>query len=208
MDWNVYAKQNYLTARNKVPVVGAITAEFIDFLHNEFHLSYDSLVVIGHSLGAHVAGFCGKSVQYGQLSYIVGLDPAGPLFDYNKPDSRLSENDAKYVQTIQTNGNGQGTLEPIGSATFYSNWGRLQPGCGKDLAGKCSHDRCVYLYAEAVKGYSFSPMYKCDSSNNILNKKDCLDLVKGIQIGDPLRIERKAGIYHFTTNSEAPFGLL
>lgn len=208
IDWNAYSKLNYVSAVKKVSVVGEEVAEFVDFLNEKFGMSFDNLVVIGHSLGAHVAGFCGKNVKRGKLSYIVGLDPANPLFDYDKPHTRLADTDAKYVETIQTNGNVQGTLKPIGTAAFYANWGRLQPGCGIDIGGRCSHARCVYYYAEAIRGYKFTPVYKCESFNDILKENGCTELAKGVDIGDPTKIKHEAGIFHFETNSQKPFGHL
>lgn len=208
VDWNEYAKLNYVSARAKVPVVGEDVAEFVDYLNEQFGMNFETLVVIGHSLGAHVAGYCGKHVTRGKLPAIVGLDPAMPLYSHDKPTTRLSSTDAKYVETIQTNGNTKGFLKPIGTASFYPNWGRLQPGCGSDLDGTCSHGRCVTLYAEAIKGYSFAPIYKCASFENISNKEGCNELEPTVQMGDPLNIERKEGIFYLTTNSEAPYGHL
>ena len=53
---------------------------------------------IGHSLGAHVCGFTGKA---NQLDAIIGLDPAGPLFEDNSKDNRLNNTDAKKVYVIR-----------------------------------------------------------------------------------------------------------
>ncbi|XP_037935734.1 pancreatic lipase-related protein 2-like [Teleopsis dalmanni] len=207
IDWYEYSKLNYISARAKVPTVGEDVAEFIDFLHEKFGLNLDVLVVIGHSLGAHVAGFCGKKVKNGKIAAIVGLDPAYPLYSYENTETRLADTDAKYVESIQTNGNVKGFLKPIGTSSFYPNWGRLQPGCGTDLDGTCSHGRSVTLYAEGVRGYSFSPIYECDSFENISEKSGCNKKVTA-EIGDPLDIRRVAGIYYFTTPGEAPFGHL
>ncbi|XP_065364464.1 phospholipase A1 VesT1.02-like [Calliphora vicina] len=208
VDWSDYAKLNYFKSRNLVPQVGQDVAKFVDFLNEKFQMSFDSLVVIGHSLGAHVAGYCGKTVKRGKLSAIVGLDPALPVYNYENPATRLASTDAKYVETIQTNGNTKGFLRPIGTATFYANWGRVQPGCGTDIDGKCSHARCVTLYAEAIRGYSFAPIYKCQSYDNIFYKTGCTEVVNGVKFGDPTRIQQKAGIYNFQTKSSAPYGHL
>uniref|UniRef100_A0A1I8M874 Lipase domain-containing protein n=1 Tax=Musca domestica TaxID=7370 RepID=A0A1I8M874_MUSDO len=208
VDWNEYAKLNYVSARAKVPLVGEDVAEFIDFLNAKFAMSFGNLVVIGHSLGAHVAGYAGKNVKRGKLEAIVGLDPAYPLYSYDSPSTRLASTDAKYVQTIQTNGNVKGFLKPIGTASFYPNWGRVQPGCGTDLDGVCSHGRCVSYYAEAIEGYSFAPVYKCQSYDNILDKTGCNVVDSSAQIGDPMQVKRVNGIFYFKTNSAAPFGQL
>ena len=41
---------------------------------------------IGHSLGSHVCGFTGKARK---LTGIIGLDPAGPIFDGPSQNSNL-----------------------------------------------------------------------------------------------------------------------
>ncbi|XP_054725434.1 phospholipase A1-like [Anastrepha obliqua] len=208
VDWYPYAKLNYISARAKAPIVGENIAELLDFLHEQFNLNYDKVVVIGHSLGAHIAGFCGKSVKRGKIAGIVGLDPASPLYSYNNPESRLSSDDAKFVISIHTNSNFKGFSEPIGAAAFYPNWGRIQPGCGLDLDGVCSHARCISLYAEALRGYGFVPMYQCGDYDDISSKGGCTQIVTQVKLGDPLQIDQRAGIYYFTTNSESPFGVL
>ena len=58
-------------------------------------------LVLGHSLGAHTCGFFGKS--YDSLDGIIGLDPAGPIFEKNQNDQKLFKTDAKFVQAIYTN---------------------------------------------------------------------------------------------------------
>lgn len=60
--------------------------------------------LVGHSLGAHIAGFVGRDLA-GKVSRLTGLDPAGPWFD-NKDNTngrRLSKTDAKFVETIMSN---------------------------------------------------------------------------------------------------------
>ncbi|XP_004523723.1 pancreatic lipase-related protein 2 [Ceratitis capitata] len=208
VDWQIYAALNYFSARAKAPAVGEAIAELLDFLKVEFNLNYDKVVVVGHSLGAHVAGFCGKSVKGGKIAGIVGLDPASPLYNYNELEFRLSSNDAKFVLSIQTNGSLKGFAEPIGGATFYPNWGLKQPGCGADISGTCSHGRSVTLYAEALRGYAFTPMYECGDYEEIKAKSGCNTSVRGLEIGDPLQIAQKEGIFYFTTNAESPFGVL
>lgn len=208
VDWSTYAALNYISSRAKVAVVGEDIADLLDFLYKQFNLSYDKVVVVGHSLGAHVAGFCGKTVKRGKLAAIVGLDPAFPLYNYNDPSTRLSNDDAKFVLSIQTNGCLKGFPQPIGSASFYPNWGLKQPGCGIDLSGSCSHGRSVILYAEALRGYIFSPLYKCSSYDDIASKSGCDENIRDVQVGDPLQVAQKPGIYYFTTNAESPFGIL
>lgn len=47
---------NYVAARSRVNYVGSYTAQFIDHLVNYGHLKLKDLVLVGHSLGAHVTG--------------------------------------------------------------------------------------------------------------------------------------------------------
>ncbi|XP_011211896.1 pancreatic lipase-related protein 2 isoform X2 [Bactrocera dorsalis] len=208
VDWSTDAALNYISSRAKVPVVGEDIADLLDFLNEQFNLSYDKVVLVGHSLGAHVAGYCGKIVKHGKIAGIVGLDPAFPLYNYNDPSTRLSTDDAKFVLSIQTNGSFKGFPQPIGSAAFYPNWGLKQPGCGADLSGTCSHGRSITLYAEALRGYVFTPLYECSSYDDITAKAGCDTIRRDVQVGDPLQIIQKAGIYYFTTNDESPFGIL
>ncbi|XP_037293466.1 phospholipase A1 VesT1.02 isoform X2 [Manduca sexta] len=72
--------------------------------------------LIGHSLGAHIAGVTGKRVHQltGQLlSRITALDPAGPCFSSVDSGSRIERTDAKYVNVIHTNGGVLGLKEPV-----------------------------------------------------------------------------------------------
>lgn len=47
---------SYFHARNRVDAVAQHVAEFIDFMSKHAWLSIKTLTIIGHSLGAHVAG--------------------------------------------------------------------------------------------------------------------------------------------------------
>lgn len=109
--------------------VGSALAVLIDQLVTEHSLQLSKLIVIGHSLGAHIAGIAGQQVTAGKLPIIVGLDPAFPLFTRNNATNRLSADDAEYVQVIHTNGGRLSISYPVGDADFYVNWGNDQPGC-------------------------------------------------------------------------------
>lgn len=56
--------------------------------------------LIGHGLGAHIAGYVGKN--FTTLGRITGLDPNGPRFDHMPCKVRLCKKDALFVEVIHT----------------------------------------------------------------------------------------------------------
>ena len=73
---------------------------------------FHKIHVVGHSLGAHLAGFMAKRVQelgLGKLQRITGLDPAQPFFDLAGPNARIDKSDAEFVDILHTN-SGESTL--------------------------------------------------------------------------------------------------
>ena len=64
--------------------------------------------VIGHSLGAHIAGYAGAHLQqyfHVKLPRITGLDPAYPFFGEAPPVIRLDPSDATFVDVMHTDNN-------------------------------------------------------------------------------------------------------
>ncbi|XP_050433657.1 lipase member H-A-like [Adelges cooleyi] len=85
--------------------------------------------LIGHSLGAHIAGQVGK--HYVRLTgnlvdRVTALDPAGPLFEGSP---RVNTRIAKFVDVVHTNINVLGYVDPIGTVDFYINNGVIQTAC-------------------------------------------------------------------------------
>ncbi|XP_037935023.1 phospholipase A1-like [Teleopsis dalmanni] len=187
----------YISVASKVlPDVAVSVAKLIDFLHIKFELNFNELIVIGHSLGAHVAGFTGKQVKLGKIEAIVGIDPARPFIDVDDPSQTLTKTDANYVVTIHATIGRQGVIEPVGHTSFYPNWGRTLESCAIDIFGFCPHLRANLIYAAGVRGYSFAPTYQCSSFDEILQETGCNKEVD-IQVGDPLIVKRLPGIFYF-----------
>lgn len=209
VDWSKYALTlNYAGARLKVPKVGRQVAKFLDELHQFGGMSFNKLTVIGHSLGTHVVGFAGKSVELGKIHTIYGLDPTDVLFDSKKPHQRLNSTDAEYVETIHTNGQWLGFLHPIGQTSFYPNWGKSQPGCEKDLSGYCSHARCVDFFVEAIElgdDNQFIPL-ECAVYEDIKKKKGCTMETAGVRMFDVGNHRKVSGMFYLPTKAEAPWG--
>ncbi|GIY93102.1 pancreatic lipase-related protein 3 [Caerostris extrusa] len=121
-----------LTASNQLPytgavansrVVGAQIAQFITFLYvvsalgfvylqKTMGVSPESFHLIGHSLGAHIAGYAGERLH--KLGRISGLDPAGPFFRNVPEVVRLDPSDAVFVDVIHSDP-GASILEGFGS---------------------------------------------------------------------------------------------
>lgn len=71
VDWSRLSKLDYLTARGSVGGVGRVLASFISGMVNDNLLDLDNVVIVGHSLGAHIAGCTGKKIN-GKVNTIVG----------------------------------------------------------------------------------------------------------------------------------------
>lgn len=131
VDWSKGANTfNFLIAKQRIYLIGPIIAQFIEFLLETYEdaLTLSDVYLIGHSLGAHLAGVVGKCMKVGKIPVILGLDPTGIFFGLEEPHERLDKGDAEYVEVIHTNGALQGFEEPLGTADFYPNYGQKQPG--------------------------------------------------------------------------------
>lgn len=135
--------------------------------------------LIGHSLGAHTAGYAGERIP--GLGRITGLDPAEPYFQGMGPSIRLDPSDAQFVDVIHTDGRsffllempGYGMSQSCGHIDFYPNNGKEQPGCALSQEGgtlipltlikdgieeasrvllACNHVRAIKLFIDSING--------------------------------------------------------
>jgi len=180
IDWSkLESWANYPTSAVRTRAVGEHAANLVKILDG-FPGVFDQIHVIGHSLGAHVAGFLGKRVQnlgLGKLKRVTGLDPAEPFFDLAGPDDRIDKGDAEFVDIIHTNSgmlwNGCLSMKrPVGHMDFYPEGGQHQPGCVEAcigsmcmnitiedlIKGGCSHERSNAYFKESIvarEGHQF-----------------------------------------------------
>ncbi|CAG2069282.1 unnamed protein product, partial [Timema podura] len=72
-DWSGPASGLYSTSRRAVKNVGEYVAQFIDFLVLFGGVNPSKIHLVGHSLGAHVAGVAGNRVNHGRIAKITGV---------------------------------------------------------------------------------------------------------------------------------------
>ena len=105
VDWGGGSGSLYSQSAANTRLVGLEIAHLIESLVANLGARAEDFHVIGHSLGAHIAGYCGESVSkrgLGKLGRISGLDPAEPLFQSMPEFVRLDPGDADFVDVIHT----------------------------------------------------------------------------------------------------------
>lgn len=199
--WGEIANKFYTTAKAAIPGIGMDLGFYIDDMMNHFKLSPKDVMLIGHSLGAHVAGAAGAAMMH-KPHLIVGLDPAGPLFSLKKPELRLDETDAEHVHVIHTCGGFLSFKSSLGHSDFFPNGGSRQPGCGLDIIGTCAHSRSYKYYAESLRHCAFKAV-ACSSYH---------DFEDGMCDNNPasllgcFKVDKVAnGDFFLTTNDDEPF---
>ncbi|MGB3513118.1 MAG: hypothetical protein WBA93_28665 [Microcoleaceae cyanobacterium] len=153
VDWEDGAnKLWYFSSASITEDVGNELATYLS--NNNLDPNYTNL--IGHSLGAHVAGFAGSTYLEStgdSISQIVGLDPAGPAFEGKDAGDRLDPNDANRVVTFHTSKT-LGYDDPLAVLDVYVNsnsW--FQPGQW-NVSG--NHGYATTLFTELLEGNSFT----------------------------------------------------
>lgn len=73
VDWSRLVKAPwYSAAASHTKVSGGRIAMFIDFLVST-GVSLDSIHIIGHSLGAHAAGYAASNIKSGKIHRVTGI---------------------------------------------------------------------------------------------------------------------------------------
>ncbi|XP_046636860.1 pancreatic lipase-related protein 2-like isoform X1 [Daphnia pulicaria] len=167
--WGGGSKASYDQAIANTRLVGFEIAFLVKTMVDQLNVKLSDIHLIGHSLGAHTAGYAGEKIAdlaLGLAGQITGLDPAGPFFRLVPFYARLDPSDAQFVDVIHTDGGtlGAGLMEPLGHLDFYPNGGMRQPGCNPSnwpsiLADPtailsdviaCDHTRAIYLFIDSL----------------------------------------------------------
>ncbi|CAE1295741.1 unnamed protein product [Acanthosepion pharaonis] len=196
VDWNTGGKGIlYHQAVANARLVGAVVASIIKTLQGDFHASMNTFHLIGHSLGAHIAGYVGQAVS--GLGRISGLDPAGPGFEGTDDQVKLDCSDAQFVDIIHT--------DPGCPNALYSHAVNLLQGNIRELVSGvlCDHWRAVDIYLSSINECNF---YACRTASvhsaiwGHCNTKVSKEFVMGYdaQVTPP-------GIYYAKTSRKRPF---
>jgi len=193
VDWAGGSLPLYTQATANTRLVGLEIAYFINHLIKNYEVNPSDVHIIGHSLGAHTAGYAGQLVP--NLGRITGLDPAEPYFQNMPAHVRLDPSDAQLVDVIHTDGKeifflGYGMSQPCGHLDFYPNNGKEQPGCditqtplvpltlirdGLEEASRvlvaCNHVRAIKLFIDSINGACSYLSHKCQSYTQFLSGK-------------------------------------
>lgn len=130
MDWGTASHGSYAQVAASVNLMGSYLSNYISKLI-ELGADRSSINIVGHSLGAHVAGFAGKRLRP-RIGRITALDPAGPCFGKlfsNSAQDRLSPDDAIQVDVYHYDDDFLGLPGQHGQFDVYVNGGAKQPGC-------------------------------------------------------------------------------
>uniref|UniRef100_A0A672ZT97 Lipase member H-like n=1 Tax=Sphaeramia orbicularis TaxID=375764 RepID=A0A672ZT97_9TELE len=219
VDWNHGAANvNYMKAvENTHKAADNLTALMKKL--QEHGVSLSSVHLIGVSLGAHISGFIGASLN-STIGRITALDPAGPLFTGKPPEDRLDPTDAQFVDVLHTDIDALGFREPLGHIDFYANGGTDQPGCPKTIFSggsyfKCDHQRSVFLYLDSEEQKCASRAYPCTSYSDYMDGQ-CLNCDRFGTAGCPVfgyDITKWKDVLlnlgqtktYFSTNKKSPF---
>lgn len=134
----------------------------IKWIQNVFSLPRSAIKLAAHSLGAHVMGIAGEILYIdglGKVAHIIGLDPAGPLFDEYFDEGRLSKDDADHVMCIYTDPGILGTsikncTENLYPCTIQSVQ-KIKLNCSDKLHPNVRHDMARRLFIYLLLGRNF-----------------------------------------------------
>ena len=130
--------------------VQKVAGELANFLQGN-GIKPNNTTLIGHSLGAHISGLASENLG-GQVKTVIGLDPAGPIFEALPPSMRLNPNSGKRVVAIHTS-RFFGYDLPTGTTDIYVNPNSLfQPGAWNAIE---NHGYAHRLFNDLLQGQNY-----------------------------------------------------
>ncbi|XP_045473931.1 uncharacterized protein LOC123680192 [Harmonia axyridis] len=206
--WSPASTKPYLTSSASTKMVGTFVADLLA----ASMISTSNIHIIGHSLGAHVAGFASKVLMKkgkGQLRRITAFDPAAPAFEhkYVSDAFRLSSGDAAFVDVYHTDAGCFGYIKPIGHVDFYPNNGRNQPDENDEIYASTrtnSHNRAISYFEETINCQEFYAFPATITVNEFEYKLDVNFQGEKVVIGEHIPPSTR-GVFYFKTNSISPY---
>ncbi|XP_034489471.1 phospholipase A1 [Drosophila innubila] len=171
------------------------------YVTNNVHL-------VGHSLGAQIAGAAGryfKELSGSMLPRVTGLDPANPCFYDGNALNGAGSGDAKYVDLIISNPGVLGTSEDAGDGNFFvEGLVPIKSGCRGLAAITCSHQRAVDYFTESVyptNERNFRGNH-CTTRLSLWGGRTCSNIRTAVMgyAAD------KKGLFYVDANEEEPYG--
>uniref|UniRef100_A0A034WDN4 phospholipase A1 member A n=2 Tax=Bactrocera dorsalis TaxID=27457 RepID=A0A034WDN4_BACDO len=184
LDWSAISMDiSYGRISRQLHEIATNLLEFTQFLHLVSGVPYESIYLVGHSAGAHIAGLAGKQLRPERYGAIYALDPAGLVQLPLGEDKRLAPNDAIYTESIHTDiallGNPSTKLT---QAAFFVNWGLGQPHCPNATAAEfdfaCDHFAALYYFAESLRqprAFGATQCRRCNGRGLFSNSRILLD---------------------------------
>ncbi|XP_006825443.1 pancreatic lipase-related protein 2-like [Saccoglossus kowalevskii] len=213
VDWEKGSAGFYPQCVANSEVVGAEIDALLNALTMYMGLDVKDVYLVGHSLGAHVAGYAGE--RNPAIGRITGLDAAAPLFEGEDSAVRLDPSDAQFVDVIHSAAGHSLTNLGIGMkgeerdtcnsghVDFYPNGGSEQPGCLLPIAGDvCDHKRGRTYFIESINQCPFTS-YPCE-----LGQWEGCDTCGAIgcsYMGFHAKESDARGVFYLETNSESPY---
>ncbi|KFM59669.1 Pancreatic triacylglycerol lipase, partial [Stegodyphus mimosarum] len=230
-----YGIYTYEKAVANTRMVGADIGYFIQQLMDATKVDPKMIHLVGHSLGAHTAGYAGEWVLRNAtklIGRISGLDPAGPLFNGVHALVRLGREDAEFVDVIHTNHapnrfEGYGIKETVGHFDFYPNGGEDQTGCVtaseaylqifSSLSSDpltCSHSRAYELFTASIEEPECKfKSVQCENLDQVASdtcgtcEENCVSMGYYSVNHKSLAQKDSSIIFHLKTTGEDPYCL-
>ncbi|KAK5645131.1 hypothetical protein RI129_006431 [Pyrocoelia pectoralis] len=169
VDWQAGAEPPFEQAVSNARVVALEILSLLKTLKAYGLTEEQRIYIIGHGLGAHIAGYVGHMHA---VHKITGLDPTGAYFEHMPPVVRLDPSDAQFVEVLHTDafsGRSQGTQTSMGHVDFFLNGAKQQTNCNDtspfssftkldrnslkegDILPACSHKRSFKYFIESAR---------------------------------------------------------
>ncbi len=162
VDWNALSRNlNYVQAATDTDLVGDALGSYLNGLYGAGLIEPTQTTLIGHSLGAHVSGNAADEFERlsgDQIDTVIGLDPAGPVFEEFSlwpgitNERKLDDSDAQRVVAIHST-TIWGFNDPIGHLDIYCNpEDSHQPA---STASTTDHSYAYHLLTQLIQGKVF-----------------------------------------------------